>query len=136
MSRASLLARLPLYCSEECAIPTNTNASPPLELFRTCFVLCNTRAFPLLPAALASVSFGFVLVRVRVLLIASSCERARLWFMKRPEKRFPVNPKSSGLITFDSPGLVLSMQVIYNREKGILQFNQHNQKPGSGKLHY
>jgi len=26
----------------------------------------NARAFPLLPAALASVSFGFVLVRVRV----------------------------------------------------------------------
>jgi len=29
-------------------------------------VLRNARAFPLLPAALASVSFGFVLVRVRV----------------------------------------------------------------------
>jgi len=29
--------------------------------------LRNARAFPLLPAALASVSFGFVLVRVRVL---------------------------------------------------------------------
>jgi len=31
-------------------------------------LLClrNARAFPLLPAALASVSFGFVLVRVRV----------------------------------------------------------------------
>jgi hypothetical protein len=28
--------------------------------------LCNARAFPLLPAALASVPFGFVLVRVRV----------------------------------------------------------------------
>jgi len=28
--------------------------------------LRNARAFPLLPAALASVSFGFVLVRVRV----------------------------------------------------------------------
>ena len=60
------------------------------------------------------------------LLIASSSERARLWFMKRLEKRFPVNPKSSGLITFDSPGLVLSMQVRYDREKGILQFNQHD----------
>jgi len=32
-------------------------------------LLClrNARAFPLLPAALASVPFGFVLVRVRVL---------------------------------------------------------------------
>jgi hypothetical protein len=29
--------------------------------------LRNARAFPYLPAALASVSFGFVLVRVRVL---------------------------------------------------------------------
>ena len=32
------------------------------------YLLClrNARAFPLLPAALASVPFGFVLVRVRV----------------------------------------------------------------------
>ena len=48
-SRASLLARLPLYCSAECATPTNTslfanfprnlaNAPLPPESFRTCFV--------------------------------------------------------------------------------------------------
>jgi hypothetical protein len=76
MSRASLLARLPLYCSAECATPTNTslfvnfprnlaNAPLPPESFRTCFVC----AIPLLPAALASVPFGFVLVRVRELAL-------------------------------------------------------------------
>ena len=54
MSRASLLARLPLYCSAECATPTNSslyatfprnlaNAPPPPESFRTCFV-CTTHA--------------------------------------------------------------------------------------------
>jgi len=37
-------------------------------------LLClrNARAFPLLPAALASVPFGFVLVRVRVRLCSGS----------------------------------------------------------------
>jgi len=72
-SRA-MLARLPHCCSAECAIPKNAplfardlaNAPPPLELFSTCIVLRNARAFSLLPAALAFVSFGFVLVRVRV----------------------------------------------------------------------
>jgi len=54
MSRASLLARLPLYCSAECATPTNSSlfanfsrnlANAPLtpESFRTCFV-CATHA--------------------------------------------------------------------------------------------
>ena len=65
----SLLARLPLYCSAECATPKNSSlfaffsrnlANAPLPCLR------NARAFPLLPAALASVPFGFVLVRVRV----------------------------------------------------------------------
>ena len=68
-----------VYCSAECATPTNTslsanfprdlaNAPLPPESFCTCFLLClrNARAFPLLPAALASAPFGFVLVRVRV----------------------------------------------------------------------
>lgn len=57
-------------------------------------------------------------------LIASSSEEARKWFMERLEARFPVNPKSSGLITWDSPGLVLSMHVRYDRLKGILELNQ------------
>ena len=79
MSRASLLARLPLYCSAECATPTNTslfaifprnlaNAPLPPESFCTCFV-CATHAhshFCPQPAALASVPFGFVLVRVQL----------------------------------------------------------------------
>jgi len=54
MSRASLLARLPLYCSAKCATPTNSslfaifsrnlaNAPLPPESFRTCFV-CATHA--------------------------------------------------------------------------------------------
>jgi len=69
-----MLARLSLYYSAECATPTITsrfarnlaNAPPTRELFSTCFVLRNARVFPLLLAALASVSFGFVLARVRV----------------------------------------------------------------------
>ena len=59
----------------ECATPTNSsifanfsrnlaNAPLPPESVRTCFV-CSTHARTLLPAALASVPFGFVLVRVR-----------------------------------------------------------------------
>jgi len=54
MSRAPLLARLPLYCSAECATPTNSslfadfprnlaNAPLPPESFRTCLV-CTTHA--------------------------------------------------------------------------------------------
>jgi hypothetical protein len=44
--------------------------------------------------------------------------------MERLEARIHVNPKSSGLNTINSPGLVLSMHVRYDREQGILQFNQ------------
>mmetsp|Transcript_10938 Transcript_10938/g.14234 ORF Transcript_10938/g.14234 Transcript_10938/m.14234 type:complete len:883 (-) Transcript_10938:637-3285(-) len=57
-------------------------------------------------------------------LIASSSEEARQWFMKRIGDRFPVNQKSSGLITMKDPGLVLSMNVRYDIKKGILQFDQ------------
>jgi hypothetical protein len=57
-------------------------------------------------------------------LIGSSSEEARTWFMERLGKRFPVNQKSSGLITEEDPGLVLSMNVRYNIEKGVLQFDQ------------
>jgi hypothetical protein len=59
-------------------------------------------------------------------VIASSSEEARLWFMERLESRFPVNPKSTGVITFDFPGLVISMHVRYDREQGILKFNQRS----------
>jgi len=58
------------------------------------------------------------------LLLASSSEEARLWFMQKLESRFPVNPKSTGIISFETPGLVLSMHVRYDRERGILQFDQ------------
>jgi len=57
-------------------------------------------------------------------LIGSSSEEARKWFMDRLSKRFPVNQKSSGLITVTDPGLVLSMNVRYDRSEGILQFDQ------------
>ena len=58
------------------------------------------------------------------LIIAASSEEARKWFMQKLESRFPVNPKSTGLISFESPGLVLSMHVRYDREQGVLQFDQ------------
>ena len=84
-SRASLLARLPLYCSAECATPTNTslfgnfprnlaNAPLPPESFRTCIV-CATHAHShfcsqhwLISSSSSSYpeSRWFVLVRVRV----------------------------------------------------------------------
>ena len=75
------------------------NAPPPLELFSTCFVLRNARALLLLPAALAFVSFGFVLVRVRVrawlsawsLHVAVSILRGAILFTATPRtrKEFP-----------------------------------------------
>ena len=46
--------------------------------------------------------------------------------MQNLESRFPVNPKSTGIISFESPGLVLSMHVRYDRERGILQFDQRS----------
>jgi len=57
-------------------------------------------------------------------VIASSSEKARQWLMSRMEKRFPVNAKSTGLITYETPGLILSMNVRYDRERGILEFDQ------------
>jgi hypothetical protein len=59
-------------------------------------------------------------------LLAASSEEARRWFMERLEKRFPVNPKSTGVISFETPGLVLSMNVRYDAKKGVLQFDQKN----------
>jgi hypothetical protein len=57
-------------------------------------------------------------------LIASSSPEAREWFMSRLKARFPVNPKSSGSISFDEPGLLLSMNVRYDIKTGILQLDQ------------
>jgi len=79
MSRASLLARLPLYCSAECATPTNTSLFENLpRMIPHLLCLRNARAFPLLPAALASVPFGFVLVRVRVQSVLHYCNQAHM----------------------------------------------------------
>ena len=59
------------------------------------------------------------------LILASSVEAQR-WLMERLGKRFPVNASSSGEISFEDPGLLLSMNVRYSRAQGILQFDQRN----------
>ena len=46
--------------------------------------------------------------------------------MDRLGKRFPVNAKSSGNVSFEEPRLILSMNVRYSQAKGILQFDQSN----------
>jgi len=63
-------------------------------------------------------------VYVDDLLIAASSEAARLHFMEKLNARFPVNPNATGLITFDKPGLVLSMRVRYDQSRGILELDQ------------
>ena len=57
-------------------------------------------------------------------LLAASSKEVLDWFLASLSKRFPVNPASSGYITWDKPGLLLSMHVRYDQEKGILQFDQ------------
>lgn len=57
-------------------------------------------------------------------LIAATSINAFDWFITKLKGRFPVNPKSSGLITVNEPGFVLSMQVYYDINAGILEFNQ------------
>ena len=57
-------------------------------------------------------------------IVTASSESARAWFMKRLEHRFPVNPKSTGVIGVEKPGHVLSMEVKYDRQKGVLSINQ------------
>ena len=51
----------------------------PSRVIQYLLVLRNARAFPLLPAALASVSFGFELVRVRVTILTCA-QRTRVHF--------------------------------------------------------
>jgi hypothetical protein len=54
--------------------------------------------------------------------IAASSKAARQWYLSRLSKRFPVSPKSTGIISFAEPGRVLSMQVRYDigkRNTGI-----------------
>ena len=57
-------------------------------------------------------------------VIGASSEAARQWYLSRLSKRFPVNEKSTGIISFEEPGRILSMQVKYDIVKGILEFNQ------------
>ena len=58
-------------------------------------------------------------------IIVASSEEARQWFMRRLESRFPVNPNSTGVIEGEKRGNILSMDVFYDRKKGILQINQN-----------
>jgi transposase InsO family protein len=57
-------------------------------------------------------------------LIAASSQQVLTEFMDKLKSRFPVNEKSSGAISVNDPGLLLSMQVKYDKSKGVLQFNQ------------
>lgn len=57
-------------------------------------------------------------------IILASSPEAQRWLMERLGKRFPVNPNSSGNISFSEPGLILSMNVRYDIDKGVLQFDQ------------
>ena len=86
-SRATL-ARLPLCCSLLFCRVLNTHKCPafceglgqcpsPSRVIQYLLVLRNARAFPLLPAALASVSFGFVLVRARGLECACGLRKSK-----------------------------------------------------------
>ena len=57
-------------------------------------------------------------------LICSSSKVAREWLMARLKHRFPVNDKSTGVITAENPGLVLSMNLFYDRTRGVLRLDQ------------
>ena len=57
-------------------------------------------------------------------VICCSSEEARQYFMKRLEHRFPVNAKSTGVIQGKKLGHILSMEVKYDKEKGVLSINQ------------
>jgi hypothetical protein len=57
-------------------------------------------------------------------LLAASSQTVLDWYLDALKARFPVNPKSSGFVTADDPGLILSMHVSYDMETGKLQFNQ------------
>ena len=57
-------------------------------------------------------------------LICSSSSVAREWLMARMTHRFPVNEKSTGVISLDNPGLLLSMNLYYDRARGVLRLDQ------------
>jgi len=57
-------------------------------------------------------------------LLAASSKEVLDWYLENLAQRFPVNPSSSGYITWDKPGLLLSMHVRYDRDRGLLQFDQ------------
>ena len=57
-------------------------------------------------------------------LLAVSSEKVLQWYLDNISKRFTVNQDSSGFISTESPGLLLSMHVNYDRDAGVLTFNQ------------
>ena len=57
-------------------------------------------------------------------LIAASSTEVLHDFIASLSARFPVNEASSGFISNENPGLLLSMHVRYDIDKGILQFDQ------------
>jgi hypothetical protein len=56
--------------------------------------------------------------------IAASSDKVLEWFLEKLSERFPVNQKSSGEVSMAEPGRLLSMQLYYDKIKGILTFNQ------------
>ena len=57
-------------------------------------------------------------------LVVASSDKARKWFTDRLSARFPVNESSSGQVSMENPGLLLSMELLYDQRDGILTFNQ------------
>ena len=51
------------------------------------------------------------------------------WFDSKLEKRFPTNATEAREITVDNPGWILSTEVRYDREKGILELSQSKAIP-------
>ena len=58
------------------------------------------------------------------LTLATSSTSAMEWFDSKLEKRFPTNATEAREITVDNPGWILSTEVRYDREKGILELSQ------------
>ena len=47
-------------------------------------------------------------------LVVASSDAARKWFTDRLSSRFPVNESSSGQVSMNNPGLLLSMELLYD----------------------
>ena len=58
------------------------------------------------------------------LTLATSSTSAMEWFDSKLEKRFPTNATEAREITVDNPGWILSTEVRYDRENGVLELSQ------------